>query len=98
LLQTDLGELVSRLEDESAAERDKAQKAILALGREALPGIRKHLEKTQDAEVRQRLQVILDYWTKIRWERDAAAALERAKQEGKLVMVFSTIGEPDGYA
>jgi hypothetical protein len=90
--------LIERLSDESAVERDKAQKELMELGRPALTQIRKHLENTRDAEVKARLEAVVAYVTKIRWERDLKAALEKAKKENKGLFVFSTIGEPDGYA
>lgn len=90
--------LVVRLEDDSASERDKAQKELIALGRAAVPHIQKQLDGTRDPEVKARLQDVLSRLTRIQWERDLNAALARAKKAGKPLLVFSTIGEPDGYA
>lgn len=98
LCQDNVDGLVERLSDESAVERDKAQKELMELGRTALPQIRKHLEATRDAEVKARLEAVVVHLTKIRWERDLKAAMEKANKGNKGLFVFSTIGEPDGYA
>lgn len=90
--------LVERLSDESAVERDRAQHELQELGRPALAAIRKHLESTKDAEVKARLTAVVAALTTIRWERDLKAAMDKAGKANKALLVFSTIGEPDGYA
>ena len=98
LLQDNVDGWVERLSDESAVERDKAQKELVELGRPALAQIRKHLETTRDAEVKARLEAVVAHLTKIRWERDVKASIDKARKMNKGLFVFSTIGEPDGYA
>ncbi len=98
LAQADVDGLVAQLGDDSVIEREKAQKALVALGRPALPKLRAHLEQSRDEEVRARLQAIIRHLTQIRWQRNLVDALAAAKKEGKPLLIFSTIGEPDGYA
>ncbi|HUU21756.1 MAG TPA: WD40 repeat domain-containing protein, partial [Phycisphaerae bacterium] len=55
-----LGRLLAELDDTQYATREKAQKELRTIGRDALPAMREALRKTQSLEVRSRLRMLVD--------------------------------------
>ena len=90
--------LVPLLDDSRYAVREQAQRDLVQLGIAALPEIRRELATAQSLESRQRLRNVVQALTTLPWERDLTAAMKTAKQSGKSILVFSTIGEVDGFA
>ncbi len=92
-----VAELIHQLGADAYDARDAAERALIDIGRAALPAIQAAAQDP-DPEVRQRILVILAAITKPRWQRDVASAIVQARQEHKPILVFSTIGEPDGWS
>jgi HEAT repeat protein len=90
--------LAEGLASDRYAEREAAELKLVQLGHDAVPRLRELLESTDDAEVRARLRRAIGRITTLRWHRDLVTAMARAKSNGKSVLVFSTIGELDGYS
>lgn len=55
--------LIKKLDSEEFAEREKAQQALVKLGKNVVETLRKALEETKDAEVKSRIQHVLDELT-----------------------------------
>jgi hypothetical protein len=52
--------LVAQLGAESYLDREKAQKALIAMGKSIVPLLKKYLAETRDPEIRQRIQAVLE--------------------------------------
>jgi hypothetical protein len=81
-------QLVGQLGDRQFKVRALADAELRRLGTAAVPLIRKELAKAGNVEVRTRLERIV---------ASLAPALRDAGRVGKPVLVFSTIGEVDGF-
>lgn len=92
-----VADLIRQLGADAYDARAAAEKALIDIGRPALPAVQAAAEDP-DPEVRQRIQVILAAITKPRWQRDVPSAIAEARQSHKPILVFSTIGEPDGWS
>jgi hypothetical protein len=69
---------------------------LTAQGHEIVPHLRQALATSQNAEVRARLRRAIQRATTVQWLHDLPRAYAQARATGKAVLVFSTIGEPDG--
>lgn len=92
-----VAELIHQLGADAYDARAAAEKALIDIGRAALPAVQAAAQDP-DPEVRQRIQAILAAITKPRWQRDVVSAVAEARQSHKPILVFSTIGEPDGWS
>jgi hypothetical protein len=91
-------ELVKRLDSPRFAEREKADRALRDLGVTAVPLLREELKTAGGLESRRRVERIIAELTTLPWHRDVAKAVEQARAEKKPILVFSTMGEPSGFA
>jgi hypothetical protein len=89
--------LVARLADARFKVRSQADADLRRLGTTAVPLLRKELAAASNLEVRSRLEKIVAALADVGWRTDLAATLARAAQADKPVLVFSTIGEVDGF-
>jgi hypothetical protein len=90
--------LVERLNSNRFAVRDQADRELRQLGLRAVPLLRQALVRPPSLEVERRLEKIVAELTRLPWQRDLAAAQSEAARQNKPLLVFSTIGEPGGFA
>ena len=91
-------ELVKQLDSPRFAVREQADKALRALGVSAVPLLREELKNAGGLEGRRRVERIIAELMALPWHRDLAKAVEQAQSEKKPILVFSTMGEPSGFA
>ena len=96
--QTDVEKLVAQLGSEEFDLRESAHMALLNLDVDAAATLKRLSEQSTDPEVVSRLKKIALAIARPRWQRDLDAVKKAAKQNGKPILVFSTIGEPDGFS
>jgi hypothetical protein len=94
---TDPSRLIEQLGGDDIESRDRAEAALVKLGRPALATIEKALAGAE-GEAKARLQRVVAAITRPRWTTDLSRALATAKAEKKPLFVFSTVGDLDGYA
>lgn len=94
----DIAPLVAKLGDRSYPTREQATRDLTAKGWAAVPAIDRALEKATEPEVAERLQRALDAITKLNWHAKAEDAVAAAGKSGRPILMFSTIGDPDGFA
>jgi len=90
--------LVEQLGSEEFADRQAAQRQLEVLGTQAVASLRRLQLETTDPEIRWRIAQAIRANSRPRWLTDIDAASRLAKRQGKLLMVFSTIGEIDGFS
>jgi hypothetical protein len=90
--------IIARLGHESFAIRAAAQRELMALGIDAVPKLRKAYEATADVEIRWRLKRAIHTITRPQWYLHLKTAQQEAARSGKLLMVFSTIGQAEGFS
>ena len=90
--------LVEALGSDDYAQRAGAQQALIKLGYAHVAALRGALAETKDLEVRTRLRRIIRTITTPNWLTDLDQARRQARRTGKPILVFSTIGAPDGYS
>ena len=95
---TSISQLIEDLSSSSFRVRDAAQKGLLKLSTRDVPELRKLLEESEDQEVRWRIELALQKLTRPRWRTDLKQALLDSQDSGKMLMVFSTIGEIKGFS
>ncbi|GEM_PF-3884445 len=93
-----VAQFVRDLGADSYEAREAAEKALIDLGRDALEAVQAAAKGNPDPEVRERASHILTAITRPRWRRDLAEATAEARAAKKPLIVFSTIGEPDGWS
>jgi hypothetical protein len=93
-----LGALVKRLDDRQFVVREAAEREIRTHGIAVIPLLKLHLASTPSPEARSRLKRLMRHFTTLPWQANLGEALLEAKRSNKGVLVFSTIGEPDGFA
>lgn len=91
-------ELVKQLDSPRFAVREQADKALRAMGVAAVPLLREELKTAGGLESRRRVERIIAELTTLPWHRDVAQAITQAQTEKKPILVFSTMGEPSGFA
>jgi hypothetical protein len=91
-------ELVKRLNDKRFAVREQADRALRQFGIRVVPLLRQELTRPPCLEAERRLEKIVRDLTQLGWHRDLAAAKSEAARQNKPLLVFSTIGEPGGFA
>lgn len=89
--------LARQLDDPSFEARQQAEEDLRQLGIAVVPLLEKELQKNPPLEVARRMQGIVQHLGKISWHKQDAAFLE-ARRTGKPVLVFSTIGEANGFS
>ncbi len=92
-----VSQLVRDLGADSFEAREAAEKALIELGRDALEAVQA-VQGSPDPEVRERAAHVIASIVRPRWRRDLAAAIAEAREAKKPLLVFSTVGEPDGFA
>lgn len=90
--------LVKQLDDPQFQARQQADQELRRLGIDVVPHLRKELEGKHPLEVTRRLESIVNELSRVPWKTDIAAAQAEAARTGKPLLVFSTIGEVDGFA
>ena len=97
-----IDQLVKGLNSSNYADRESAQEELVAMGSSVLPQLKKIIEQPIEAEVKHRLMAVVKGLSEVNWrkfqETTIAAALTEAEQQSKLIFVFSTIGEVDGFS
>lgn len=99
LPQPDTGQvrgLVKQLDDPRFPVRQDADRQLRELGIGVVPILRKEMDRRPSLEVHRRLEAIVDELAQIKWRHDLTDALKEAKQTGKPLLVFSTLGNSDG--
>jgi hypothetical protein len=94
----DIAPLVAKLGDRTFATREQATRDLTAKGWAAVPAIDKALATATEPEVAERLQRALDGITRLNWYAKADDAVAAATKTGRPILMFSTIGDPDGFA
>ena len=90
--------LVKQLDSDKFAAREAADKALRQFGIPVVPLLQKELQGRPALEVRRRLEKIIADLTRLDWRKDLASAVKEASKSGKPILVYSTIGEPNGFA
>ncbi len=90
--------LIRQLDDPRFPARRQADLDLRALGIEAVPSLRKELEKRPPLEVRRRIEGILEELAVIRWNDTLDDGLRAAAASGKPLLVLSTLGARTGIA
>ncbi|MBI4587758.1 MAG: hypothetical protein HY725_02875 [Candidatus Rokubacteria bacterium] len=93
-----VAQLVRDLGADSYEAREAAEKALVELGQDALEAVQAAAKGAADPEVRERAAHIVAAITRPRWRRDTAEALAEARAAKKPLLVFSTVGEPEGWS
>lgn len=93
-----LAQLVRDLGADSYEAREAAEKALIDIGRDALEAVQAAAKEGSDPEVRERAAHVLAAITRPRWRRDVAEAIVEARASKKPLLVFSTVGEPEGWS
>jgi len=93
-----VGALVKQRDDDRFAVRQQADRELRQLGIAVVPHLQKALEAKHPLEVTRRLESIVLELSRIPWKTDMSLAQEEAGRTGKPILVFSTIGEVDGFA
>lgn len=94
----EIAPLVARLGDRDYHTREKTTRDLTAKGWAILPALDKALEKTTEPEVAERLERIITTITQLKWYSKAEDATAAASKSGRPILMFSTIGDPDGFA
>lgn len=90
-------ESIRNLGADSVEVRETAMANLKGRGRAILPELELALNKIADPEVRARITLVIKHLTQVRWHTDLALAMRIAAAEEKPLLVFSTMGELDGY-
>ncbi|MEK7717146.1 MAG: hypothetical protein AAB322_05275 [Pseudomonadota bacterium] len=90
--------LVRDLGADSYEAREAAEKALVEVGRDALEAVQAAAKENADPEVRERAAHIVAAITRPRWRREMAEAVAEARASKKPLLVFSTVGEPEGWS
>lgn len=90
--------LVRQLDDQRFATRQQADQELRGLGIAVVPLLQKELEARHPLEVTRRLESIVAELSRIPWKTEISVAQEEAGRTGKPILVFSTIGDVDGFA
>ena len=93
----EVARLIEQLGDRSYQQRQAAQQRLKDGGLNALALLRKAARETGNAELRWRAKVAIRLIARPRWTT-MKRGLPRARKSGKLLLVFSTIGEVSGYS
>jgi hypothetical protein len=94
----DIAPLVAQLGDRDFRTREKATRDLTAKGWDAVPAVQKALDKATEPEVAERLEKVLAAITKLEWYAKPDEAVAAASKSGRPILMFSTIGDPDGFA
>src|SRR5204863_722905 len=90
--------LVRNLDDNRFIVREQAENSLRELGTPAVPLLHKELRAAASLETRRRLEAVIADLSRISWRRNLDEAIREATQSGKPILVFSTLGEVDGFA
>lgn len=90
--------LVRQLDDPQFLRRQQADQELRRLGIAVVPLLQKELAAKHPLEVTRRLEAIVTELSRIPWRTDISVAQEEAARTGKPILVFSTIGDVDGFA
>ena len=90
--------LVRSLDDDHFMMRERAENSLRELGTPAVPLLRKEVRAAVSLETRRRLEAVIADLSRISWRRNLDEAIREATQSGKPILVFSTLGEVDGFA
>ena len=94
----ELKRLIEQLDAPAFREREQAQQALIQLPGLWVERLKESRRKTTSPEVRGRLDQVIRQRSSGAWKTDMKAALAAAKNDDKLVMVFSTRGPVDGFS
>lgn len=94
----DITSLVAKLGDRDYRTREQATKTLAAKGWEAVPAMEKALAAAEEPEVIVRLQRVIHGITRLDWHTKPDDAVAVAKKTGRPILIFSTIGDVNGFA
>ena len=77
---------------------EQAENSLRELDTPAVPLLRKELHAAASRETRRRLEAVIADLSRISWRRNLDEAIREATRTGKPILVFSTLGEVDGFA
>ena len=90
--------LVQKLDDDAFAVRRQAEEELRQMGIAVVPLLKKELVAGLTLEARRRAEGVIQELSSLRWQVDLGAAFDEGKRTNRPVLVFSTIGELDGFA
>lgn len=90
--------LVEQLGSPTFSERESAQGQLQEFGSRSVPILRQLQSESNDPETQWRLAMVIRANSRPRWQTDIETAGYQSVRTGKLIMVFSTIGEIDGFS
>jgi hypothetical protein len=89
--------LLRQLDERSFPRRQEADLKLRQLGLGVVPLLRQERNLRPALEVASRLDSIIDDLLGLKWHEDLAVAQEEARRTGKLLLVVSTLGKPNGH-
>ena len=89
--------LVEQLGARSFRQREAAQQQLLGCGQNAIALLRKAARESDNLERSRRAKQALAMLAKPRWTT-LKRGFPLARKQGKLLLVFSTVGEIDGFS
>jgi len=90
--------LLRQLDERSYFRRQEADLKLRQLGLGVVPLLRQELDQRPALEVVSRLECIINDLLALKWHGDLATAQNEARRTGKLLLVVSTLGKPNGQA
>jgi len=88
--------LIAQLDDTRFCTRELAERSLRQFGPQVMKYIKQEIP-TASLEARKRLERIAKDLCRLDWLNDLQTARARAWKEGKLILVFSTVGDIDGF-
>lgn len=89
---------VSELASQDFDTRERAELSLTGLEIDAVEQLNKALAAQTDEEVVARLKRVIFRLSHPRWLHELNAAKAEAQKTGRPILIFSTIGESDGFA
>lgn len=91
-----IDELVRQLRDDDIEVRSRAEDALAAKDEAIVPELRRRAALETDPDVRERLGRAVRRIEELPWQSDLEAALKRAAESGRRVLVLSAPSAVDG--
>jgi hypothetical protein len=93
-----LKDWVGRLANDDFETRQEAEKSLTGLTVDAVAPLKTLLAVQKDDEAILRLKRVIYRLSHPRWFHELEAAKKEAANSGRPILIFSTIGESDGFA
>jgi hypothetical protein len=94
----DVASLIRDLDAGRFVVRERAEDSLRKMGLDIVPELQKALQNNPSPETQDRLNRIIKQLTRLPWHVKLEEASAEARKSGKPILVFSTIGDPDGFA